>query len=238
MKHIKTITYILCLVLMSQACSNPSDGTPENGSGNGGNQDAPNGVSLVFPVADALCNEGTNLTPTESTVFFEWQPNTNAESYTLTIENLDSGTITQHDTEEFIFPVTIQRAVAFRWFVEYVHQNEIKQSAIWNFYNAGPGVQSYAPFPADIISPSMAQNISATNLVTLEWIGSDVDNDIVSYDVYFGTEISPSLNASAVPGNQLAVSVVSNNIYYWNVVTTDAAGNTSESGVHQFKVLE
>lgn len=238
MNLIKRIIFIVGLVIIGQGCSNPSDGNPENGSGNGGNQDEPVGVNLVFPVADALCNEGTDLTPTESTVFFEWQPNTNAENYTLNIENLETGTQTQYETEDYIFPVTIQRAVAYRWFVEYVHQNDIKQSAVWNFYNAGLGVQTYAPFPAEIVSPVMAQNINATNAVTLQWNGSDVDNDIVGYDVYFGTDNPPNLNTSALSGNQLAVSVTSGTIYFWNVITMDSAGNTSESGVYQFKVLE
>lgn len=233
MKLIKKFLYIFLLAFICNGCSNNSDGNP----GNGGNFDTPNGVKLVFPSENALCNEGTNLTPTESTVYFEWEPNTNAQLYTLTLENLGSAVMTQYTTEDFIFPVTIERAEAFRWYVEYVFENEIKKSSIWNFYNAGPGVQSYAPFPALIISPSMAQNLPATNSVTLEWSGSDVDNDIVSYDVYFGTNSSPDLFESGLISNQTSVPVLSGTIYYWNVITIDSAGNSSESGVHQFNVL-
>ncbi|BAO76768.1 hypothetical protein WPG_2538 [Winogradskyella sp. PG-2] len=82
-------------------CKDTTDDDPIIDSGNG--QDEPTGVLLVFPYEDELCNEGANLTPTESTVFFEWQPNSNAEVYTLSIENLDTGTITVYETEEFIF---------------------------------------------------------------------------------------------------------------------------------------
>ncbi|WP_298894305.1 hypothetical protein [uncultured Psychroserpens sp.] len=231
----KQITYLICVVILVLGCSDTTDDGPINGNGIG--QDSPIGVQLIFPQEDSLCNEGENPTPTESTVFFEWEPNDNAESYTLTVENLDTGVVTQHETSDFIFPVTISRAEAFRWFVEYNYQGEAKVSASWNFYNAGPGVQTYAPFPAEIISPSMAQTISATNSVTLDWSGSDVDNDIVGYDVYFGTNNPPSLNTSDMSVDQLTVSVTSGNTYYWNIITKDAEGNSSESGVFEFRIL-
>lgn len=215
-----------------------SDTTDNGNNGGGGAQDEPVGVQLIFPQEDALCNEGTDMTPTESTVFFEWQPNDNAETYTLTIENLNTNAVSEFETTDFIVAVTIARATPFRWLVSYNLQDEIKESAQWNFYNAGEGVQTYAPFPAEIISPTMAESLATTNSVTLEWLGSDVDNDIVAYDVYFGTNNPPSINTSAITENQWAVAVTSGTIYFWNVVTTDAAGNTSDSGVHQFRVLD
>jgi hypothetical protein len=234
----KRIYYVFGLIIFMLGCSNPSDGNPENGSGNGGSADEPNGVLLVFPDEDSLCNEGTNLTLTESTVFFEWEPNDNAMVYTLSVENLTTGAVDQYQTEDFIFPVTIERAQPFRWFVNYDFQDETKESAIWNFYNAGPGIETYPPFPTEIISPTMAQSIASTNSVTLEWSGEDVDNDIVDYDVYFGENNPPSLSRNAITATQLTVSVVPGTIYFWNVITKDAAGNTSESGVYQFRVLE
>lgn len=216
-------------------CKDTTDDGPITGIG--GAQDPPTGVLLIFPHEDSLCNEGENPTPTESTVFFEWEPNDNAQSYSLTIENLNTGTIEQYQTEDFIFPVTINRAEAFKWFVEYDLQGEIKISDVWNFYNAGPGILTYAPFPAEIISPSMAQTIPSTSSVTLEWSGSDVDNDIIGYDVYFGTSNPPTLNTSDISTDQLTVPVASGNTYYWNVVTKDVEGNSSESGTFEFRIL-
>lgn len=227
---------MICIVILVLGCNDTTDDGLTNG--NGGAQDPPNGVQLVFPAEDSLCNEGENPTPTESTVYFEWEPNDNAASYTLTVENLDTGTIEQFQTQDFIVPVTISRAEAFRWFVEYAYQDDTKVSAIWNFYNAGPGVQTYAPFPAEIIFPSMAQSIPATNSVTLEWSGSDVDDDIIAYDVYFGITNPPSLNTSDLSATQFTVSVEVDTIYYWNVVTKDAEGNSSESGVFAFRVSD
>lgn len=232
----KRIVAIWCLVVLVFGCKDTTDDLGNNP--NGPNQDPPTGVQLVFPFKDALCNEGINLTPTESTVFFEWEPNDNAEIYKLSIENLNTSAIEEYETVDFIIPITINRAEAFRWFVAYDYQGETKTSALWNFYNAGPGVQTHAPFPAEIISPSMAQTINATNSVTLQWSGSDVDNDIIAYDVYFSENHPPNLISSDITANQLTVAVVPGNIYYWNVVTKDAAGNTSESNISQFRVSE
>jgi hypothetical protein len=229
----KRITYGIYFIVLFLGCTDTTDdGIITNA------QDEPVGVQLVFPQENALCNEGTDLTPTQSTIFFEWQPNDNAELYTLTIENLSTNVVSEYETEDFIFSVTIDRATPFRWSVSYNLENEIKESAIWNFYNAGEGIQTYAPFPAQIIAPTMAQSIPATNTVILEWSGSDVDNDILSYDVYFGTNNPPNISASAISANELTVSVTSGTTYFWNVITKDVAGNSSESGVYQFRVLE
>ncbi|MGF1554755.1 hypothetical protein [Paucihalobacter sp.] len=231
----KRILTLFCSVTLLGGCSDSTDDSDINSNGHG---DPLTGVQLIFPSENALCNEGVNLTQTESTVYFEWEPNTNAEIYKLTLENLSSGNIELYETSNYIIPIAIQRAEAFRWSVAYDYQNETRVSAQWNFYNAGPGLQTYPPFPADIIAPSMAQIINATNSVTLQWLGNDVDNDIIAYDVYFANTNPPSLDSNDITANQLTVSVNPGTIYYWNVLTKDAAGNTSESGVYQFRISE
>lgn len=232
----RKVNHIFCLVVFILGCKDTTDDLPIT-NGNGA-QDPPVGVQLIFPFEGSLCNEGVDVTPTESTINFEWEPNDNALSYKLSVQNLDTEVVTEYITEDFIMPVTIARSQAYRWVVEYDIQDETKQSEIWNFYNEGPGVQTYTPFPAEILSPSMAETISATSSLTLQWSGSDVDNDIVAYDVYFGTDNPPVINTNDITGNQITVPVISGTIYYWEIVTKDAAGNSSESGVYQFRILE
>ena len=233
----KKVNYIFCLLVLMTGCKDTTDDLPiNNGNGNGA-LDPEIGVQLIFPFEGSLCNEGTNITPTESTVNFEWIPNDNALSYKLSIQDLETDVITEYFTEDFVMPITVERSKAYRWVVEYDIQDETKQSAIWNFYNEGPGVQTYAPFPAEILSPTMAQILTSATSVTLQWSGSDVDDDIIGYDVYFGTSSSPELNISDLTVNQLSVSVVPGNIYYWEIVTKDAEGNSSESGLYQFNIL-
>lgn len=232
MKRLIPLVYLSVFIL---GCSNNSG--EEDPNTNGNNQNEPTGVTLVFPQENALCNEGINLTPTESTVFFEWEPSDDADIYKLTIENLNTGNIDEYETTDYILPVTILRAEAFRWFVSYDYQSDTRVSAEWNFYNAGPGVQTYPPFPAEIISPAMAQTFNSTNQITLQWNGNDVDNDITSYDIYFSSSNPPILDVSSITENELTVSVSPGTIYYWKVITNDAAGNSSDSGVYQFRIL-
>jgi hypothetical protein len=236
MKH---LLYIICLGFLVFGCSksavddfNPDGENPDNVGVDG----TDGGVALYFPQENMLCNEGTNLTPTESTVNFEWRAN-GSDNYKITIENLSTGNIIQRETTEDIIPIVIQRATAYKWFVESVKGSKTDKSATWQFYNAGPGVQSYAPFPAVIIAPTMAQSITTTSAVTLQWTGSDVDDDIVGYDIYFGTNASPVIFSSDITATELVVPTTSNTIYYWKVITKDSAGNTSDSGVYQFEVL-
>jgi len=238
MKH---ILYILALFFIVFGCSND-----DNGNNRGGDDDNTDdevietvtGVQLYFPQEDMLCNEGTNLTPTESTVYFEWEANSNAGTYRITIENLLTGAIIEEETTSDIIPIVIDRATPYSWYVEYDFFGSTQKSEVWQFYNAGLGVESYVPFPATIVAPTMAESIAATTTVTLQWTGADIDDDIVGYDVYFGTEPIPTTAYSSdIIVNELSVSVVSRTIYYWKVITKDTFGHTSDSGTFQFRVL-
>ncbi len=236
----RPILYIFCLAFLVFGCSRSSsddnpNGGEENPTGENPDSGTDSSVELFFPQESSLCNLGTNVTPTESTVFFEWKDNA-SDNYKIVVENLSTGNIIVRETTEDIIPIVIQRAAPFKWYVESTKGSKTEKSDTWQFYNAGPGVQSYAPFPAVIVAPEMAQSIATTNRVILQWTGSDVDNDIVGYDVYFGTEAMPSVIASDLNANEFAVDVSSNTIYYWKVITKDSLGNTSDSGISQFRV--
>ncbi|GAA4812188.1 hypothetical protein GCM10023330_19320 [Litoribaculum gwangyangense] len=200
-----------------------------------GNEGTDGGVKLYFPQENMLCNIGSNVTPTESTVYFEWEAN-GSDNYKITIENLLTGNVIQEETSADIIPIVLQRATPYKWFIVSVKGSKTERSPTWQFYNSGPGVQSYAPFPAVIVAPNMAENLAATSSVTLQWTGSDVDDDIAGYDVYFGTSANPNIKVSDITATQTNVPVTSGNIYYWKVITKDSLGNTSDSGTYQFIV--
>ena len=200
----------------------------------------PTEVDLIFPFENSECNIGTDSTETESTVMFEWHAARNTDEYELNLKNLSTGDSTAHATTGLNLSIRLKRATPYAWYiVSKSNLTEITaQSAIWKFYNAGVGITSYAPFPAEIVSPKMAETITTTaNVISLIWNGGDVDNDIVGYDVYFGTT-----NALGIIENDLQestlnnVAVSPNTVYYWKIITKDAHGNSSDSGVYQFKV--
>ena len=198
----------------------------------------PTQVKLIFPLENSECNEGINVTETESTVLFEWRSADFTDEYQLVLTDLNSGQEGTFTTTEIKIPIVLQRASPYAWYV-ISKSNSTDSSATsdtWRFYNAGDGIESYAPFPADIISPPMAARISSTSSVVLEWNGNDVDNDIAGYDVYFGTQSDPPLFAGDVQNTGFNVAVTPNTIYYWRIVTRDDQGHESDSGIFQFKV--
>ncbi len=229
---------MFCIAIFVFACSNSSPGD-DNPNGEEGENPTANDklkVNLQFPHKDALCNTGTDITPTQSTVVFEWEASDIAESYTIFVTNLVDGSSIEEDSSEDKIGIVLNRATPYSWYVVSKNTSRTVESDTWKFYNAGEGVENYVPFPATINAPAMAADVNAGN-VTLRWTGSDIDNDIAGYDVYFGTNNNPDIYESDVTASELNVSVTSATIYYWKIVTKDAIGNASDSGVFQFSVL-
>lgn len=230
----KKIIYSIALIFLYYACSTDSSSNNTTDQSN-----TPSSVNLIFPYNNSLCNEGTNVTATQSTVLFEWGAGENTDSYSLQLKNITTGNSTSHQTTNTQIAVVLDRATQYTWYVVSQSNNvsETAQSEVWQFYNAGLGTQNYVPFPAQILSPTMAEIISTTsNEISLEWRGSDLDDDIVGYDVYFGTENPPNIYANDQAEITLVVPVSSSTIYYWYIITKDASSNTSNSGVYQFRI--
>lgn len=200
--------------------------------------DPPGVAALVFPNENSECTEGTNKTSTESDVTFDWNDASNTDSYQLFLKNLDTQDSTNYVSSSSQLTLTILKGTPYSWYV--VSKNsgtKTTQSATWKFYNAGEAVSSYAPFPAELVSPEMGISLSATTgSVTLQWQGSDVDDDIVNYDVLFGAINPPNTIQGTTSSTYFTVDVSSGNTYYWRIITKDSQNNTSESEVFQFKI--
>ncbi|WP_370479952.1 hypothetical protein [Tamlana flava] len=198
----------------------------------------PGEATLIFPNENSECTEGTNVTSTESDVTFDWNDALNADSYQLYLKNLDTQETSNYSSVNSQFTLTLLRSTPYSWYV--VSKNsgtQTTQSATWKFYNAGEAVSSYAPFPAELVSPEMGTSLEASLTdVLLQWAGSDIDNDIESYDVIFGTENTPINNLGSTSQVNFSANVTSGTTYYWRVISNDSQGNSSESEIFQFKV--
>ena len=229
----KIIFSIITLIVFS--CSGGGDDdsptvTPE--------PKVPSAANLIFPINNSECTEGTNVTENNSTILFEWMISANTDSYELVIKNLDTNTETSYSSTINEKSVELARATPYSWYIISKSNtvSDTATSASWKFYNAGEGEMSYAPFPATVVSPEDQSNVTGSS-VTLEWSGSDVDNDIAYYDVYFGVGSNISVIAEDVTSNSLSnVTVSSGNSYVWYVVTTDQEGNSSNSEHFSFNV--
>lgn len=222
-KHL--LLFLLCLAVLS--CKR----TPKV-------IDPPTKAVLSLPANNEACTSGAPVSSTLSSIVFKWAASQNAESYELTIKNLESGVITTQTTTAVELPVTLARNMPYSWFVT-AKSSKIATTAVsetWKFYNVGEATSAFAPFPAEIVTPKMAARITPVGgKISLDWTGSDVDNDILNYDIYLGTTTTPPLLKAAQVDSALPdVTVTAGTTYYWKVITRDNKGNTSDSGIHVF----
>ncbi|WP_248722059.1 hypothetical protein [Seonamhaeicola sp. ML3] len=217
-------------------------------SGGGGNEmpdpdpdpitiDPPGAASLVFPEQNSECTTGSNLTSTESTITFNWNDASNATSYQLFVKNLNTLSTLNYTSNISEKQVTILRGTPYSWYV--VSKNSgttTAQSSTWKFYNAGEATTSYAPFPAELVAPALSETLKNTTSTMLQWKGSDVDNDIKEYDVFFGMSNPPTTKVSTTTANSYMVNVNSGNTYFWQIITHDENNNNSESQIFKFSV--
>lgn len=232
MKFLRIIILINLVVLAS--CSGGSD--------NGNNPEDPilnpSAATLIFPENNKECTDGVVLNNTQSTINFQWNASENTDSYDIIITNLITNTSFTSTSNVNEKTLTLRRGTPFEWFIISKSSNSSNSatSAKYRFYNQGLGVENYAPFPAEASSPKRGSTIETGTTVTLQWSGADVDNDIESYEVFFGTETEPTTSLGTLTTNTVNATISSNLVYYWQVVTTDQKQNKSRSEVFQFKV--
>lgn len=229
MRKILAIAILVCAVT---SCSKKKDSASPDVT--------PVAAILTAPASNSTCTVGTVVSSTVSMVQFTWTASINTESYELTVKNLLDNTTTVQTTTATQLQVNLNRNTPYGWWVtlKSSKSSTASKSEVWKFYNSGIATASYAPFPADLTSPTFGQNVTATTgKITLSWNGSDVDNDIAGYDVYVGTSIGNMLvvQADLIP-TTYNFTVTSGTMYYWKIVTKDNKGNTSISDVYQFKV--
>jgi len=94
-----------------------------------------------------------------------------------------------------------------------------------------PPEKPSSPYPAN-----GAINVSITT--TLSWQCSDMDNDALTYDVYFGTSSNPPKVANGISTNSYNPGTLQySTTYYWKVVVWDEHGAKNESEIWHFTTL-
>ena len=201
---------------------------------------APGKSVLVAPANARTCEEGTNITATQSTVAFSWNSTSDTESYELRITNLNtSEVVTQTGITTTSATATLTRGIPYSWSITSKNKGATTTvSDIWKFYLAGVGVTNYAPFPAAAVSPLPGTTVTPTNgKVTLTWDTSDVDGGTLTHTLYLDTvdgKQTPLAANSNLTVKTKEVSVAANTVYYWRVATSDGT-NTATSIVYSFK---
>jgi len=90
--------------------------------------------------------------------------------------------------------------------------------------------------PAPPTSPSPENGATDVEVhPTLRWTGSDPDGDLMTYDVFFGTDPSPPKIVSQQSNPFVTVRPLANQtVYYWKIVVWDLFGLNNTSPVWSF----
>ena len=190
---------------------------------------------LMAPVNNLLC--------TDNTVTFNWGSSLDLDgdtiNYTMQIatDNLFLQIVLDTNIKETKTTFTLDKGKAYYWRVKATDsKNESSSfSSIFQFYTEGIASENHSPFSPGLVSPKLSSVVQTTT-ATLEWTASDVDDDTLVFDIFFGTQNPPLQKLSANQSETiLNVEVASSKEYFWKVVVKDSKGAQSIGQVWNFK---
>ncbi|WP_243348399.1 hypothetical protein [Parabacteroides sp. FAFU027] len=201
----------------------------------------PGAIALLSPSGTSTCIQGTTVIAGKtSSVSFSWKAASNAESYRIDITNLNTQTTTSQTVKSLSCNAILDINAYYSWSVKAINSGGSTSSDTLQFYLSGTPASKYAPNPADLTAPASGAvinaNGAATVQVTFQWTGSDSDNDIAGYTFYLDNTDASTLVTSSLTSATTTQTLTSGKTYYWKVVTTDKAGNSSISTVSSFQV--
>ncbi len=225
----KRINLIIISLLLT-ACGGGGDDTPEPKE----NQAPAKVNSLVFPTNNLLC--------TTNTLDFEWgeveDPDGDTVSYLLEIssDNLFTSVDESHTVSGKTKSVTVEKNTAYYWRVKAIDSKGLSSdfSNVFQFYTEGEAEINHLPFAPRLTSPELDASVTNTS-TNLIWECSDVDNDPLTFDVYFGTTNPPTNKiGDNISEKSLSVNLNTTTTYYWYVVAKDGNGGESIGQVWDF----
>jgi len=197
---------------------------------------------LLSPANDQTCLDGSSINDTQSNVDFSWSAATDALSYEVVVTNLLAQSTQTFTSSTNQTTIALTKAEPYSWIVRSIGEEGSipTESTQWKFYLAGNATVNYAPFPAELISPRSGANVTPdiNNLIKLNWTASDVDQDLIRFEVYLDQTDATTLNNEIEYASQetiVEVEVENNKTYYWKIIAIDANGNQSSSGVYAFR---
>jgi hypothetical protein len=220
-------------------------GGEDGGGDTGGGGDVvnpPAKSTLTAPANNKTCETGTSISSTQSDVDFTWSASADTDSYDMKVTNLNTNVVTNKTgLTTTSTKVTLEKGVPYSWNItsKSTKSSVATASDTWKFYLAGTGVSNYAPFPADLKTPTSGSTVTRTDgKVTFTWDGSDPDSgDTLTYTLYVDTtdgKQTPPTAQTGVSVLTLDVALDAASTYYWRVKSSDGT-NSSYSTIYSFK---
>jgi hypothetical protein len=195
------------------------------------------------PSIPLLASPVNNLLCTNNELDFLWEEATDPEGDDINYEiqvakDLQFADIVHElNTASTSQSITLEKGMPFYWRVRAVDSKnaESDYSAIFQLYTEGEGIVNHLPFSPILVSPAInATEQNATT--TLEWTATDVDNDPLTFYIYFGVENPPvNLVSENQTGNTFEASLSDLTTYYWRVEVLDDKGGKTIGQVWTFK---
>ncbi|MDA0201417.1 MAG: hypothetical protein O2878_07030 [Bacteroidetes bacterium] len=199
----------------------------------------PEPAMLLGPLNNNNCNTAIVVNDQQSQVNFSWQEAQHTDEYELVVRDLLTNTDAKKNSIRLFTSMVLERGKQYSWWVNSLSDQKetVGKSEIWTFYLEGLQNSSHFPFPAKLISPENNAQVSLENgAFTLRWEGVDLDDDIISYDIYIGTDPDElQLRVENHTINSISANLMADQIYYWKVTTRDDEGNVSNSLVGSFR---
>lgn len=197
---------------------------------------APSTPVQVYPANNDLC--------IDNAVNFQWNastdPNTgDAISYIVDVSKSSSfSTIIATKTVSTLSTsISLEKGVAFYWRITAKDNKGLSSpvSTANGFYTEGIGVSNYVPFSPVLAAPGLGDTVQS-GTANLQWNASDVDNDALTYDVYFGKTNPPSIATSNLTTKSYTTATLdASSTYYWKIVVKDGKGGQTIGQVWNFK---
>jgi hypothetical protein len=200
----------------------------------------PEAAILLSPENLNNCSSASRVNDSERQVRFQWTKALFAERYELIVKN----SVTQ---ESFYINTTLLNeslilpgASPYQWFVRSKSSLTpvTKDSNSWQFYLEGDPNTNYLPFPAILLAPqdNATVSLSDSDSFLLEWEGNDLDDDIISYDLYLGIDPNQlTLKEDKINSTEFSIILELDNKYYWQIITHDESQNQSKSSIFSFQ---
>ncbi len=226
------VTILLLVVIC--ACSKSGDGDPIDDPKPNPTNSAPTVPLKVSPSNGLLC--------TESPLSFEWQASTDSDGDAITyeIEIARDAQFTESVINQTVnstsISIDLERGVEFNWRVRAKDTKNAQSSysPVWTFLTEAEGISNYSPFTPDLVFPELNTKVIG-NSVTLEWQSSDVDEDELLYDLYFGESNPPSLMTEGISTSTQEIDINPGATYYWQIIVKDQKGGEAIGQIWVFK---
>jgi hypothetical protein len=183
--------------------------------------------NLVFPENNLICTEGEDNGTDGLSIEFQWSGSTNATSYELEITNQETNSTDTRTVTTTSLAIGLPKGTQFSWAVTAILGAKTLASDSWNFYSEGTSTENFAPFPAEI---SVSDNGDGT--VNVSWVGEDLDDDLVNYDVHIGTSGNLELILENTTNENTTYNFTAGEQYIIQIVSKDSNDNTSTSLIY------